>query len=88
MGSNQDSWMRLFMVPNMGHCGRGDGPTDVDFFSALDTWRDKGSAPDSILGSGNNAAGNPMTRPICPFPQLATYKGSGDVNKAANFACR
>ena len=87
MGKNQDNWMSLFMVPGMGHCGGGAGPNQIDWVSALDTWRDKGQAPKSILGTGTNA-GAPMTRPLCPHPQVATYKGSGDVNDAANFVCK
>ena len=87
MGKSQDNWMRLFMVPGMGHCGGGAGPNQIDWMSALETWREKGQAPASIIGNGNNA-GTPMTRPLCPHPQVATYKGSGDVNDAANFACK
>jgi feruloyl esterase len=87
MGRNQDDWMRLFMVPGMGHCSGGAGPNQIDWVTALDNWRDKGQAPASIIGSGNNA-GTPMTRPVCPYPQVATYRGSGDMNDAANFVCR
>jgi feruloyl esterase len=87
MGKSQDSWIRLFMVPGMGHCGGGAGPNQIDWMSALENWREKGQAPASITGTGNNA-GTPMTRPLCPHPQVATYKGSGDSNDAANFVCK
>jgi feruloyl esterase len=87
MGGNQDNWMRLFMVPGMGHCGGGGGPNQVDWMGTLENWREKGQAPASIIGRGTNA-GTPMTRPVCPHPQVATFRGSGDVNDAANFVCR
>ncbi|HET9215488.1 MAG TPA: tannase/feruloyl esterase family alpha/beta hydrolase [Terriglobia bacterium] len=87
MGRSQDNWMRLFMVPGMGHCSGGAGPNQINWMSALETWREKGEAPAFIIGSGNNG-GTPMTRPLCPHPQVATYKGSGDVNDAANFVCK
>jgi feruloyl esterase len=87
MGRNQDDWMRLFMVPGMGHCSGGTGPNQMDWVSALENWREKGQAPDFIIGSGTNA-GAPLTRPLCPHPQVATYKGSGDINKAENFVCK
>ncbi len=87
MGKNQDNWMELFMVPGMGHCSGGSGPNQIDWVGALETWREKGETPKFILGKGNNA-GTPMTRPLCPHPQVATYKGSGDVNDAANFVCK
>jgi feruloyl esterase len=88
MGTGQDSWLRLFMVPNMGHCGRGEGPTDADWLDALDNWRDRGKPLQSVLGSGVNSSGRSMTRPLCPYPQLAVYQGRGDVNNAANFVCK
>jgi feruloyl esterase len=87
MGPNQDSWLRLFMVPGMGHCGRGDGPTTVDWVSALDTWRETGKALEFIPGAGS-IDGVPITRPLCPYPQLATFTGKGDVRSASSFVCK
>ena len=87
MGPNQDNWFRLFMVPGMGHCNGGNGPTNANWLATLELWREKATAPDSIIASGN-LNGNPITRPLCPYPQLATYKGKGDVNKAENFVCK
>lgn len=87
MGKNQSNWMQLFMVPGMGHCSGGAGPNQIDWMSALENWREKGQTPTSIIGKGTNA-GAPMTRPLCPHPQVATYKGSGDINDAANFVCK
>jgi feruloyl esterase len=87
MGKNQSNWMQLFMVPGMGHCSGGAGPNQIDWISALENWREKGQTPTSIMGKGTNA-GAPLTRPLCPHPQVATYKGSGDINDAANFVCK
>ena len=90
-----DSFYRLFMVPGMGHCGGGAGPNsfgngrpgasidpDHDIFSALERWVEKDVAPDQLIGAGAN-----MTRPLCVYPRVAQYKGSGDPNNAASFAC-
>jgi feruloyl esterase len=87
MGKNQDSWMKLFMVPGMGHCSGGAGPNQVDWMGTLESWREKGESPASIIGKGT-IDGAPMTRPICPHPQIATYKGSGDIKSAESFVCK
>jgi feruloyl esterase len=86
MGKNQDDWLRLFMVPGMGHCGGGaaNSPNTMDTIGTLVTWREKGTAPDLMIGS-NAAAG--LSRPLCPYPQIAKYKGTGSTNDASNFAC-
>jgi len=73
---------RLFMVPGMDHCGGGDGPNTFDTLTALEQWVEKGKAPDQILAT---KAGR--TRPLCPYPQVARYGGSGSVDAAASFAC-
>lgn len=75
---------RLFMVPGMGHCGGGTGVSDFDGLAALEKWVERNDAPDEIIASNPNTG---MTRPLCPYPQTAHYKGSGDVNDAANFFC-
>ena len=79
--------VRLFMVPGMGHCGGGQGPNEFDMLGALDQWRDKGQAPAQVLATQSNEGTVVRTRPLCPFPQIAKYKGSGSVDKAENFAC-
>jgi feruloyl esterase len=84
MGASQADWMRLFMVPGMGHCGGGPGPNTFDSVAALEQWREKGSAPAQIMGSNQQAG---LSRPLCPYPQYAKYRGSGDLKDAANWAC-
>jgi feruloyl esterase len=87
MGRNQNNWMQLFMVPGMGHCSGGAGPNQIDWMGTLENWREKGQTPTSIIGKGKIGE-TPMTRPVCPHPQVATYKGSGDIHDAANFVCK
>ena len=82
MGKNQSNWMRLFMVPAMGHCG---GGFTFDSIGTLEKWVEKGIAPDTMMGT-YNAQGK--TRPLCPYPQAAEYNGTGDFNSAANWTCK
>ncbi len=104
MGKQEaDSFLRLFMVPGMQHCGGGPGP-DVfgalgfsssndpqhNMYMALEQWVEKGSAPSTVIATkqaGEGAATVKMTRPLCAYPQVAKYKGTGDTNDAANFTC-
>jgi feruloyl esterase len=60
-----------------------------DIFAALERWVEQGTAPDQLIGSGTVAgdASKTLTRPICLFPKVAKYKGTGDVNDAASFSC-
>jgi feruloyl esterase len=79
---------RLFMVPGMGHCGGGDGPSTFDMLAALEQWVEKGTAPDSIPAAHLTNGKPDRTRILCPYPQVASYKGTGDTNDAANFVCK
>jgi feruloyl esterase len=81
-------FVRLFMLPGVGHCGGGDGPSTFDALGTLDRWRDRGTPPDSITASHSTNGVVDRTRPLCPYPQVARYKGTGDTNVAANFECR
>jgi feruloyl esterase len=84
MGKKQDDWLRLFMVPGMGHCGNGAGVNTFDSIGTLEKWVEKGQAPDTMMGTGQNG----LTRPLCPYPQYADYKGSGDLKDASNWSCK
>jgi feruloyl esterase len=79
---------RLFMVPGMNHCGGGDGPATFDMLTALENWVEKKQAPASIPASHVSEGRVDRTRPLCPFPQVAAYKGTGSTDDAANFSCR
>lgn len=80
----QESY-RLFMVPGMNHCGGGTGTDQFDKLGALENWVEKKQAPATITASRANPV---RTRPLCPYPQVATYKGSGSTDEASNFVCK
>jgi feruloyl esterase len=79
---------RLFMVPGMGHCGGGAGPNTFDTLTALEDWVERGKPPDRILASHSSNGVVDRTRPLCPYPQRAVYRGAGSVEDAASFACQ
>jgi feruloyl esterase len=78
---------RLFMVPGMAHCGGGEGTSSFDMLAALEQWMESSKAPDQIVASRVRDGKVDRTRPLCPYPQVAKYKGTGSVDNAANFAC-
>ena len=80
--------MRLFMVPGVDHCGGGEGTFSFDAVAALEQWVEQGSAPERIIASRPLKGGSVRTRPLCPHPKVARYKGQGDTDDAANFECR
>jgi len=78
---------RLFMAPGVNHCTGGEGPSNFDMLGALEQWVEQGKAPDRIIAS-RTVNGATRTRPLCPYPQVATYTGTGSTDDAANFVCR
>jgi feruloyl esterase len=97
-----DTFYRLFMIPGLGHCYGGAGPTSItptngvdaidpkhDLMLSLEQWVEKGIAPEMLIGSGKvpNDPTKTMSRPFCPYPQVTHYKGAGDTNEAASFEC-
>jgi feruloyl esterase len=82
------SSMRLFMVPGMGHCGGGEGPNTFDMMVPLEQWVEKGQAPARIEASHSTNGAIDRTRPLCPYPQVARYTGTGSIDEAANFTCQ
>ena len=82
------NFYRLFMVPGMGHCGGGPGPNLFDMQSALESWVEKDEAPQSVIAEHRTNGTPDRSRPLCPYPTTAVYKGKGDSNDAGNFACR
>ena len=79
--------VRLFLEPGMGHCGGGEGPNVFDKIGALEQWVEQGKAPDRLIASHSTGSKVDRTRPLCPYPQVAKYKGSGSIDDAANFVC-
>ena len=99
-GGRAAEFTRLYPVPGMGHCSGGPATDQADFLTPLVAWVEQGVAPGSITaqarGAGNAGGVNAevpanwspaRTRPLCPFPQVARYKGAGDVEVAASWAC-
>ena len=98
-----EEFVRLFMVPGMQHCGGGPGPnvfgqtsapdgdSEHDINRAVERWVEEGVAPKQIIATkykgATPATGVERTRPLCPYPQVAQYKGTGSTDDAANFVC-
>jgi feruloyl esterase len=78
---------RLFMVPGMAHCGGGDGTSTFEMLDYLTRWVEKKEAPASVTASRVVNGQTVRTRPLCPYPSTAQYKGTGSTDEAANFAC-
>jgi feruloyl esterase len=79
--------VRLFMVPGMGHCSGGEGPNNFDMIAPLEQWVEQGKAPVRVVASHKTGGQVDRTRPLCPYPQVAKYKGTGSTDDAANFVC-
>lgn len=82
------SAVRLYMVPGVGHCGGGEGTDHFDLFPALQTWVEQGKAPEHLVASRIENGKQVRTRPLCAYPEIATYKGRGNTDDAANFVCK
>jgi len=90
-GGGTGDFYRLFLVPGLAHCFGGVGATEVDVVTALDRWVHDGVAPDHLIATATGPADparSKMARPVCPYPQVPEYRGTGDTNDAANFVCR
>jgi feruloyl esterase len=85
--NNAREFARLFMMPGVAHCGGGVGPDRHDAVTAVIDWVEKGKAPDQLLVSKVTNGQVVRTRPLCPYPQVARYKGQGSIDDAANFSC-
>jgi feruloyl esterase len=79
--------VRLFLAPGMGHCAGGEGPNVFDKVGPLEKWVEQGKAPDMLIASHATDGKVDRTRPLCPYPQVIKYKGTGSIDDAANFAC-
>jgi len=87
MGPSTTDFYRMFMVPGMQHCGGGVGTSTFDAFTALVQWVEKGTAPETLAASRVVDGKVVRTRPLCPYPKTAVYKGSGSTDEAASFSC-
>ncbi len=100
-GGDASNHARFFRVPGMNHCSGGPTVDQFDMLTPLVNWVEKGIAPDSVIatarGAGNTGGVNAevpadwsatRTRPLCPYPKVAKYSGTGDKESAANFSCQ
>jgi feruloyl esterase len=76
------------MAPGMAHCSGGEGPDTFDKISAMEQWVEQGKTPEQIIAAHKTAGKIDRTRPLCPYPQVAHYNGTGSIDEAANFSCR
>jgi len=81
-------YFRLFMMPGVLHCAGGAGPDNADWTMAIADWVEKGKAPERVMASKTANGAVTRTRPLCPYPQHAIYKGTGSTDEADNFVCR
>ncbi len=100
--AERDGFYRLYMLPGIYHCAGGPGVGNIgdsspavqhdpehDLVEAMDAWVTKKKAPNMLIGTHLDDNKKPdRTRPLCPYPQEAKYKGQGDINQAENFECK
>ena len=86
-GQETRDFFRLFMVPGMYHCGGGLGVSRADYLGVLMDWVESGEAPDRIVAARVVADRTEMTRPLCPYPEVARYDASGDPDSERSFSC-
>ena len=95
------NFARLYRIPGQSHCGDGPSTDQFDMLTPLVAWVEQGQAPDSVIasvrGPGNPAGANAdipaswsatRARPLCPYPKVARYNGSGSIEEAASFSCQ
>ena len=80
--------VRLYMVPGMIECNGGPGTDTFDMLGVMRRWVERGDAPSDVPASRIEHGKVVRTRPLCPYPQVATYRGSGSTDDARNFVCR
>jgi len=85
--SRRGSAIELYLQPGVNHCWGGDGPDIFDAVGAVDQWMRTGRAPARITATHLSDTGVNRTRPLCPYPQIAQYVGSGSIDQAENFRC-
>jgi len=84
-----DTFAKLFMAPGMHHCqGNGPGPNRFDMLTALEQWVERGVAPTRVVASHATSGVVDRTRPLCAFPEIARYTGTGSIDAAEHFRCQ
>ena len=69
--------VRLYMVPGMIECNGGPGTDTFDMLGVMRRWVERGQAPNEVIASRVEHGKVVRTRPLCPYPQVATYRGQG-----------
>ncbi|WP_407672322.1 tannase/feruloyl esterase family alpha/beta hydrolase [Noviherbaspirillum pedocola] len=100
-GGDASNFARFYRVAGMNHCSGGPATDQFDMLTPLVNWVEKGQAPDSVpasaRGVGNAGGANAdvpsgwaanRSRPLCAYPKIAVYKGSGSIDDAASFSCQ
>ena len=83
-----EDYARLYMLPGVLHCGGGPGPDRVDWLGAIQGWVEKDETPERLLAQKFDQNGSPvLSRPVCPYPERAVYRGEGDTTTEASFVC-
>ena len=88
MHGQTHDFARLYMVPGMFHCRGGLNVDRFDAVTAVIGWVENGTAPQALVASRVEQGYVVRTRPLCPFPQSARYRGEGSTDNARNFSCR
>ena len=88
LGARTSGFFRLFMVPGMFHCRGGVGTSEFDALTPLAGWVERSTAPEKIVASRTLNGKVVRTRPLCPYPQVATYQGAGSIDEAGSFTCQ
>jgi hypothetical protein len=78
-------FLAYYMVPGMGHCGSGVGYSTIDWLTPLVDWVENGREPGSLIGK--SILSPTSTRPICRYPEVSRYNGTGSIDDAASFTC-
>ena len=81
-----DDMLRLFLIPGMYHCDRGDGLGSLDVTTPLMDWVEDGLAPETLFASATEVdARAGRGRPIQRFPYLTGLKPGGDPANPADW---
>lgn len=87
MGAGTEDFFRLFMMPGVLHCSGGLGPSEFDAITPLVAWVEQGVAPERLIATRRQGGKPVRTRPLCPYPMTAVFKGAGSIDDAASFGC-
>jgi hypothetical protein len=84
-----DRFLRFYLAPGVQHCRLGDGPQPVALLESLMAWVEQGRAPNAVRSENWDEVGRvTRTRPLCPYPQRARYRGRGSLDDADSFQCQ